>query len=474
MTLFALVMLVILWLFQVVFLDDFYKAIRTHDIKEQARLVAGALGSNSFVEDLNGIAAGQDVSVLVTDIAGNRLYELTGSPFSLIGWLGKTDFQKLIGLAGPSGSYLLSIKQNKLPGDFGNGAQIQGQPNLLRFAMRAPESIIYTLLAKGQNGKNYAVILYTEISPIDATVNTLIRQLFFITAIMLFVALCLAWGLSKKIADPIVAINNSSKALAKGDYNANFRAGGYKEIRELGETLSYAASELQKNDNLRRELIANISHDLRTPLTMIIGYAEVMRDLPGENTPENVQIVIDEAKRLSGLVNDVLDISKLQSGTEKARFERINLTESVRGIIGRYAKMVEQLGYRIDFRCGGDIWVVADELKISQVLYNLIGNAVNYTGSDKSVTITQLDRGETVRIEVADTGEGIPKDKLDMIWDRYYKIDKEHKRAQIGTGLGLSIVKAVLELHGASYGVISNEGQGSLFWFELKKRTGTV
>ena len=211
--------------------------------------------------------------------------------------------------------------------------------------------------------------------------------------------------------------------------------------------MNYAARELSKTDKLRRELIANVSHDLRTPLTMIIGYSEVMRDIPGENTPENIQVVIDEATRLSSLVTDILDISRLQSGGSNADKSEYNLTESIRNIIARFDKLKENDGYKIIFENDGDVMIFADENRMSQVIYNLIINAI--------------------RIEIRDSGEGIPKEDLPYIWDRYYKVDKTHKRAQTGTGLGLSIVKTVLEAHGAAYGVDSTLGIGSSFWFEL-------
>ena len=136
----------------------------------------------------------------------------------------------------------------------------------------------------------------------------------------------------------------------------------------MGATLNYAAKELSKVETLRRDLIANVSHDLRTPLTMITGYSEVMRDLPGENTPENVQVIIDEANRLTTLVNDMLDLSKMQSGAQKLSPSFFDLTESVRDILGRYNKLTD---YDIRFTADRDVTVYADELKISQVVYNL-------------------------------------------------------------------------------------------------------
>lgn len=142
--------------------------------------------------------------------------------------------------------------------------------------------------------------------------------------------------------------------------------------RELAATLNYAAAELSKVEDLRRELIANVSHDLRTPLTMISGYAEVMRDIPGENTPENVQIVIDEANRLTGIVNDLLDLSKLQAGALTLTVSEFNLTEDIRNTLHRYDKLAD---FSFPFTYDRTVYVCADQLKISQVLYNLVNNA---------------------------------------------------------------------------------------------------
>ena len=197
---------------------------------------------------------------------------------------------------------------------------------------------------------------------------------------------------------------------------------------------------------------------------MIKGYSEVMRDLPGENTPENVQIIIDEAERLTNLVNDLLDLSKLEAGVLPLEKTRFNLTASIRQILHRYDKLAD---YRFPFQYEEEVWVDADELKISQVVYNLVNNAITYSGEDKTITLCQTVEQDKVRVSVTDTGEGIPQDKLKDIWERYYKVDKEHKRAQMGSGLGLSIVKNILDKHGGAYGVSSQLGKGSTFWFEL-------
>ena len=273
---------------------------------------------------------------------------------------------------------------------------------------------------------------------------------------------------SHYVSKPIHDTTKEAKQLAQQNYDLTFSGGNYRELCELNDTLTYSAHELKKVDELRKELIANISHDLRTPLTMITGYSEVMRDIPGENSPENIQIIIDEANRLSQLVNDLLDISKLESGAVAMENKTLCLTDCIKGIFKRYTKLTEQGGYSIEFEYEKDVYIYADELRISQVLYNLINNAVNYAGEDKTIIVKQTVNDNEVRIEVIDHGVGIEEDKLEYIWDRYYKVDKEHKQAVVGTGLGLSIVKNILNQYDAKYGVDSILNQGSTFWFTMK------
>ena len=220
-------------------------------------------------------------------------------------------------------------------------------------------------------------------------------------------------------------------------------------------------------DELQHELIANISHDLRTPLTMIGGYAEVMRDLPDETTPENLQIIIDETARLTSLVNELLDFSRLQTDNETMTAEPFALTSSIRSIIIRIAKLTEKDGYHVVFEPDESCWATGDEKRIAQVIYNLIGNALTYTGPDKQVTVTQRLKEDKVRVSISATGKGIPQDELDLIWNRYYRTKETHKRAVVGSGLGLNIVRTILEKHQAAFGVDSTVGQGTTFWFEL-------
>ncbi len=458
--------LLLLWLFQVVFLQGFYKSIKVNGIQSAAAGIIKNIDSADLRAYLKSTSQKDDVSIIIATPEGEVLYSEETAPDSVIQHMSQKGLVSLINEAQANdGSYLRR---------FDRGGIIFDQIKRDDFTNRLPlpgkgimESILFTKISQMNDGTEVAIILNANISPVGATIQTIRVQLVYVTGIMLILALLLALFISRRISKPIEKINNSAKELAKGHYDTNFDETGYREIAELGETLNFAAHELNKTEALRRELIANISHDLRTPLTMITGYAEVMRDLPGENSQENVQIVIDEAKRLTTLVNDVLDISKLQSESDSLRITYFNLTESIREILKRYSKLTEQDGYSVEYIYDTDVMVNADELKISQVIYNLVNNAITYTGKDKKVTVRQSISVGHVKIEVIDTGEGIPSDKLNDIWDRYYKIDHAHKRAQVGSGLGLSIVKAILTQHNAKFGVESTLGLGSVFWFEL-------
>ena len=442
--LFVLVIVALLWVLQTVLLTPFYRAIKTAETEGVAAAVVKSLDGPDPQSAAYDLCVKSGVNIFVTDQLG-RQYVAFRQEFK----------DSLVAGAGRLERIAIFDKVNLLGGTYQETFQSR---------MSRAQLMLYGVTARTQGGDTRLVLVESEITPVDATVDTLQVQLLCVTLVMLLLGGALAAFMARRISRPLTAMNDSAKLLGQGEYAIRFQERGAREVSELAHTLNYAAGELSKVEQLRRELLANVSHDLRTPLTMIKGYSEVMRDLPGENTPENVQVIIDEAQRLTDLVNDLLDLSRLEAGAMKLEVTRFNLTASVQAILTRYDKLAD---YRFPFQYEEELWVEADALKISQVVYNLVNNAINYAGEDKTVTLRQTKEEGQVRISVADTGEGIPPDKLPDIWERYYKVDKEHKRAQVGTGLGLSIVKNVLELHGGAYGVESTPGQGSTFWFQL-------
>jgi len=462
----SLILVALLWMFQIVFLGRFYRAVKTAQIRRIAATVADNINHSELDTLINRIAEQGDLSIRIFTVSGSDLASIEIGPASLINHLALTDLFNLYDkTVAAGGEYLEFYNRSSFDNDRYDERKFVG--NVPPPTDNQMTSLIFCRQVTLDNGTSAVILLNTMLSPVTATVDTLRIQLIYVSLILIALSLGLALFLSRRIARPIVQINEQSKQMAAGDYSVRFGAGDYREIGELAETLNHTVVELGRVETLRRELIANISHDLRTPLTMIRGYAEVMRDLPGENNPENVQVIIDESNRLTSLVNSILDLSKLQSGASQFEPTDFDLTCSIRDIIGRISKLTEAEGYQITFTADERVEVHADASRIEQVVYNFLTNAIHYTGPDHQIEVRQVIRAGWVRIEVVDHGEGIPADQLPYIWERYYKSDKLHRRAVMGNGLGLSIVKSILEQHDARFGVESQPGEGSTFWFEL-------
>jgi len=275
---------------------------------------------------------------------------------------------------------------------------------------------------------------------------------------------------SNNISKPVMQMSKSAKRLAKRDFTVNFEGSSYTEINELAGALNYAKSELMKSDDMQKQLIANVSHDLKTPLTMIKAYAEMIRDINGDDKlkrDKNTKVIIDETDRLASLVNDILNISKAGTGLDNFEKKEENISEIVLGIVEKFNVLVELGSYNFIVDVDTDLFTICNKQKIEQVIYNLIANAINYTGDDKKVFVNLKILQNKIRFNVTDTGKGIPKEQLDNIWDRYYRSVETHKRPIKGSGLGLSIVKSILLAHGFDYGVNSIVGKGSCFYVDF-------
>jgi signal transduction histidine kinase len=412
---FNALLLVILWLFQTVFLYDMYKFIRKTEIQSAVAYVRENIESKDLFSIFDKLQREKEILVM------------------------------------PTNAFI--PPQNPMQGDRKHQRQ---------------ETLTQTEDFVLQDGQTLSLTFHAIITPVDATVSTLGMQLYIITGVMVALSVLLAVLIAKRISKPIEEINKGAKALAGGRYDTAFAGKGFLEIEELSNTLNAAAKDLSKVENLRRELMANVSHDLRTPLSLIYSYAEMMHDFPDEITAEQTQVIMDETKRMTLLVNDILDLSRLEGGIQTINRTEFDLTGEIRQTTQRMAELLKHQDYSISFEYDREQVVYVDEVKIMQAFYNLLINAVNYSGDKRLITVRQTVKDGFVKIEVVDSGDGIDEKDLPYIWDRYYKVDKNHKRAVVGTGLGLSIVKRIFELQNLQYGVISEVGKGSIFWFRIE------
>ena len=442
-------MLLLISVFELVLLKPMYERNKVSSVQSAAEKIEEAIGSEDIMDVMFETSLSSDVCIRILSdemnlAAGNMgcaLYRMDERAIQYYENLAKNSANK----------EYLEVGSNEM------------------FPKNNRNEIKEVILTKyvEQNGEDTIIMVNTNITPIDATNKTLKTQILYISIIFAILIVGLTFLLNHNIVKPLVKINESAKDLAEGKYVIDEKTNQYLEAQELNETLSQAASDIQKADQAKRDLIANVSHDLRTPLTMIGGYGEMMRDLPGEKTDENIQVIIDESTRLKNLVNDLLDLSKLQE--QKIELHRSNF--DIGTLINRELKKYEVYhnneGFDFIIECPENIIVNADEQRIEQVINNFITNAINYSKDDKRVMIKVTKDDQNAHIEVQDFGEGIPEERLPYIWDRYYKIDREHVRASSGSGLGLAIVKQILELHDVPFGVRSKENEGSTFYFDL-------
>lgn len=330
------------------------------------------------------------------------------------------------------------------------------------------KSILYNL----KLSDNEYIFMNTALEDVNSTTSILRGQLIYITLTVILLSIIVSIYLSKTLNKPIINITKEAKKLASGNKEINIPKSHIKEIDDLREAIYYANKEINKTDELRRDLLANVSHDLKTPLTMIKAYAEMIRDInknDEEKRTENLNIIIEETDRLTILVNDILNLSKLEANKETLEITEFDLTELIKNIVRKYNIIKETENYNFILNLPEKSLVKGDINKISQVIYNLINNAINYTGDDLKVIIEVIEKKKTYLVNITDTGKGINEDEIKIIWDKYYKNEKNHKRNKVGTGVGLSIVKNILDKHKFKYGVKSEISKYTTFYFEIDK-----
>ena len=447
----------IVFLFQIVLLQPMYEANKIKSIETVGSFVEKFIEDERLDEFVDYMQSQSDTCIMVYQSSSSGgMQGSIGNRGCMISSITNSERAKFVtkAIGSKNHSYLARVTNNS--SDFGVDGD-QGD----NF-----DTIVYTKIV---NVADYSSIIMVSgnITPLNATTETLASQMRYIALFMIVAVAILTLLMYRHIAKPIIGITSNAKQLPQGKYTIDPKTNRYKEAADLNNTLVQAANDIQKADKAKRDLISNVSHDLRTPLTMIGGYGEMMIDLPEEKTDENIQVIVDETKRLNALVNDLLDMSRLQDGRIVLHKEVFDISALLKTQLQKYDVYRMQEGYTIESELLDTIYVNADKIRIEQVINNFLNNAVNYGGEAKRIIVREIKKENTVRIEVQDFGEGIDPEDLDNIWDRYYKVDKEHVRVSNGSGIGLNIVKQLLELHGVPYGVKSSKGKGSTFYFEM-------
>ena len=470
-----------LWLLQTVFLQGFYNSMLIRNTKKVAEEISENGGSEQINDIIDKLARNNSVLVFVTDKDGNLLY-------------GSDEYKEI----------QKSLDNNRFgnhperPDDEGKGnlnekdgekkdlRDLRKQGNRTELPMNYYD--VYEALVSGSSGtaeldmdglfaygtyidypgEEDGAILYvsTTKDAVGASVRIIRIQLIWVTVISLIFAFVLSWILAKRFSTPVDALSSKAKLLGSSEYKTGSGKGFCRELDELDRTLDETNTKLNRSREFQMELLSNVSHDLRTPLTMIKGYAEMIRDISWENDEDrnsDVQVIIKEADRLTALVNEILEYSELQSltGEENTDFEEISLSSVVKSTSERFEMLSRPENVTVEKDIPDGIMINGDESRLERALYNLMDNAVRHTGSGKKIRVSLSEKDGNAYIKVTDFGKGISEEESKVIWDRYYT--SRQRKGKGVSGLGLAIVKQIVSIHSGSCSVESSEGEGCTF-----------
>lgn len=339
----------------------------------------------------------------------------------------------------------------------------------------------------------YNVFIRSPIESIQESMVIFNRFLISVGGAVILAGILLVWYFSRKLTEPIMELAALSAKMADLDFEAHYTSGGENEIGILGENFNVMSRRLEKTiselksanfqlqkdieqkekmEQMRTDFMGNVSHELKTPIALIQGYAEGLKEGISDD-PESREfycdVIMDEAAKMNQMVKNLMTLNQLEFGNEEVQFERFDIAELIRGVLGSMEILIQQKEARVQFNAPGAVYVWADEFKAEQIVRNYVSNALNHLDGEKVIDVKVIPGGDKVRVTVFNTGMPIPEEDLPHIWEKFYKVDKSHTRAYGGNGIGLSIVKAIMDSFHQKYGV-NNYDNGVEFWFELDEK----
>lgn len=468
------------WLLNILFLEPYYTEKKEKTLLEVYEIINQAATEGTFETEeffeitLPNLCGRYNIDGLVVDTASQKIRafgtDQEQSKFQL--------WDNLVFLDRQQGKYMLETKQYKMT-----------------IVMDKRTSTEYLELW-GNLDSGDVFLLRTPLEGIRDSVKISNQFLAYIGTFAALASGVVIWLLTKKYTEPVMELVKISERVANLDFDVKYQGKTDNEIGILGENINHMSSELEKTiselktvnneltrdiekktklEEMRTEFLANVSHELKTPIALIQGYAEGLKDgiLEGEEERDfYCSVIVDEAQKMNEMVKKLLNLNQLEFGNEPVTMERFDL----HALIGNYLQSAELLARQneaeVEFWAEGPVYVWADEFKIEEVFTNYYTNALNHVekGKDgkKRIQITLETIGNLVRVGVFNTGNRIPEDSIPRLWDKFYKVDKARTRAYGGSGVGLSIVKAIMESMNHKFGV-ENQEEGVLFWFELEQ-----
>jgi len=349
------------------------------------------------------------------------------------------------------------------------------------------------LILTGTLSDGNLIMIRYAVENMKVALGVVDRTLIILGLLSLVLAFALTELIARRITQPIVELTDISKKMSELDFDVKYRTRDSRtEIDILGEhmntmstSLENALDELQeankelkkdieikeKNEEMRKEFLSNVSHELKTPIALIQGYAEGLSEGMADD-PESrayyCEVIVDESQKMNKMVQQLLSLNELEYGVNSVEVTEFNISELIRSLVNASKILMEQADISVIYEIGDDIIVESDEYLVEVIFSNFLSNAIHYCKNENVIKISQVDRGNTVKLSVFNSGDTIPEADLERLWDKFYKIDKARTREYGGSGVGLSIVKAAVESLNGKYGVY-NLDNGVTFWFEIYK-----
>ncbi|MCI9677208.1 MAG: two-component sensor histidine kinase [Lachnospiraceae bacterium] len=456
------------------FLGQYYIRSKTQVIYDAYNIISqgansDAYGTAEFTEQLNDVCNIYNITVCIMDANSQMKYESVNG--------GRELEAQLIG-------YIFGFYSDGEMKILDEGADYVIQ------RVSAGEDEYLEMYGRLNSGISF--IMRTPIESIRESAKIANRFFAYVGIVGVFAGGIIVWFVSRKITQPILELNSISEQMVHLDFEAKYRGHAHNEIGLLGENinklsasleqsiseLKTANNELQKDiekkeriDEMRKEFLANVSHELKTPIALIQGYAEGLSEGVNDDSESRVfycEVIMDEASKMNNMVKKLLTLNQLEFGNDLVSMERFDVTSLVKNYIQSAAILTKQSGITVEMEDYPAIYVWADEYKTEEVFMNYFSNALNHCGGEKKIVVSLRETDNLVRVSVFNTGERIPEEAIPHLWEKFYKVDKARTREYGGSGVGLSIVKAIMESMNRKFGV-ENCGNGVLFWFELER-----
>lgn len=457
------------------FLEDFYMNSKKDNFMDA-------------YEQMNDIVSSEDENYRITSSAQNKLSEICEN----------------YGIA-----VVIIGTNNSIVYQYGNGAELSNRLTMIDFGLgsdnvsiiKKTDKYIFQRYSVGEENYGYLelygrftnrrlFLMRTTVESIQESAS--LSRIFFLYVgiAVLFISVIIVYFVSEKFTRPILDLANLSERMSNFDFNVKYVSDSDDEIAVLGNSMNKLSDKLKQNilelktannqlkqdiahkeeiDEMRKDFISNVSHELKTPIALIQGYAEGLHECINDDAESRefyCEVIIDEAEKMNKLVKNLLMLNQLEFGKSQPQFERFNVVMLIKGVLSALDVLMKQNDIQLIFDETQDIYVYADEFQIEGVVTNYLTNAIHYSSGRKEIKINIDKMDSQVRINVFNSGNCIPEEELEKIWVKFYKIDKARMREYGGSGIGLSIVKAIMNTHNQNCGV-ENEEDGVQFWFEL-------